>query len=680
MEKVKYLRDVMNSKSYNHFRHSINADDIGKISFYYAIESRLYNSVWNKEKSTYVKGPLWFTNIMVFDFDFDEKHFPNINDYHKKLKDSLNKLESILGTPHYIIYNKNSSKFDKFQIETFFTKIENDKKVINLPKKYGCQVVYELKESVKSQFPETVKLYHNLRNEINKLTDGDMNFKGHMFKNFYNKKLFDVKEFDNYDSIDIFKLSKKYCNDYDGETIDNIKNLPAFHRLDYYPKIFREYNQRLYSFYNDLNTYKLKFKNYKNNTDNTFSENFNSDKLIDVNCIKFNTTSRNETLFYLFQRMNIEQLSKLDYSDYKNIISSNIFDSCDIKDCLSYEEFENTRLSVYTYKNNHSNNLDFVPFNYDLESKTINNNKVFNIVEEPFNINFLNKNLKTKLEIIYRRIDNLDKKIKNNKKNYVKIKTTINSKSHKKSSIKIDLYNCNSYSKYLANIFILLHPEFIIRNIKNLFTPNFVNYINSLLCKKFNKSNDFYGLYDLYTIFHNALYLMHFKYYNSLKKFKEDIKLKNKKKVSKTINRSNKINRRLKYFGVYYNGNIKGFAKYYYKLKKHKLLKTVIKPMPISFYRQKFNIRNSYATLFVRKIKEFIKSAKINFTTPLKNIIINNSYIFYGCSIINLILYKSIFKFLCKLKLDNIIYTTSIQYFDYSSNNIYINNHYNLVI
>ena len=42
------LRDVMNSKSSNHMRHSINANDIHKIAFYYAMESRIYNAIYDK--------------------------------------------------------------------------------------------------------------------------------------------------------------------------------------------------------------------------------------------------------------------------------------------------------------------------------------------------------------------------------------------------------------------------------------------------------------------------------------------------------------------------------------------------------------------------------------------------------------------------------------------------------
>ena len=128
----KLLRDVMNSKSDKHFRHSEDAYDIKKLSFYYAIESRIFNSIWNEELKKYTRGPLWFTNIMVFDFDYDEEHFPNVDDYERKLNESLEKLTNILGTPKYKIYNK--QKFTKWEKEVYFTKNGE----VKLPKKYGC--------------------------------------------------------------------------------------------------------------------------------------------------------------------------------------------------------------------------------------------------------------------------------------------------------------------------------------------------------------------------------------------------------------------------------------------------------------------------------------------------------------------------------------------------------------
>ena len=87
------LVDVMNTKSEYHCRHSVNIKDFNEIKKYYAIESRIYNGIWNEDSNKYVKGTLWFTNYMIFDFDYDEDHFPNITDYEKELNTQLAKLQ-----------------------------------------------------------------------------------------------------------------------------------------------------------------------------------------------------------------------------------------------------------------------------------------------------------------------------------------------------------------------------------------------------------------------------------------------------------------------------------------------------------------------------------------------------------------------------------------------------------
>ena len=220
------LRDVMNTKSDKHFRHSVDANNIKTISWYYAIESRIFNAVYDSNLNKYIRGDYWFTNIMVFDFDYDEEHFPNIKDYHKELDKSLNKLYSILGKPKYILTNKNN--YTKEQDETYFTK----KGVVKRPKKYGCQVVYELKDSLQSQYKEKVKLYNTVRNKISAICNADLNFKGHMFKNFYNKNLFNVIENEkgNYDLIDIkdIAINKLKMNK---NLIESIYNLKPFETL-----------------------------------------------------------------------------------------------------------------------------------------------------------------------------------------------------------------------------------------------------------------------------------------------------------------------------------------------------------------------------------------------------------------------------------------------------------------
>ena len=212
------LVDVMNSKSEYIMRHSVDIKNLREIKKYYAIESRIFNGIWNEEENKYEKGPFWFTNYIVFDFDFDKEHFPELKtekDMEKKLEVSLDSLFSILGTPKYIIKNKWTNEgndcYTEYQKKKYFTK----NNIVKLPKKYGCQVVYELDESLQSQYKERVSVYNQLRNIISLKCDGDINFKGHMFKNFNNRYLFNVTTFKNEETnkINLYNLSKRFENE-----------------------------------------------------------------------------------------------------------------------------------------------------------------------------------------------------------------------------------------------------------------------------------------------------------------------------------------------------------------------------------------------------------------------------------------------------------------------------------
>ena len=576
----------MNSKSSNHFRHSVDAFDIKKLSFYYAIESRIFNAVWNDELNKYARGPLWFTNIMVFDFDFDEKHFPNVEDYEKKLSSSLSKLESILGKPKYKIYNKNQDSYSDWQKDIYFTKVDaNGESELNLPKKYGCQVVYELKESLQSQYTEQVGLYSKLRLKITKDVDADENFKGHMFKNFYNKNLFKIEESKEYDTVDICSLAIDYLS-VTKEKIDKIKSLLPFEQLNVnkpkrLPKSFLHLNNKLFCFYQDLNSWKNKGVDYSNKVNYANSKS---------NCSTFKSTdSRNGTLFNYLRSLPLNIAKSATYGE---IISSKLFKNCSIMEPLEEVEFNTTKESVILYReeNDMNNGNEFYAAEHNID------NRVFKIDQCALDLEYLNKN-KLKLEKIA-----LMLKTNNGSKRKIKV-------NWENSKITLDLYkndgNASKQSVLLANIFCLFGPEEILSNVRNIFTPDFVTFLNETVS---DEASGKFGLYDMYCIIKDAVYMTHFKYYHSIQNFRKSTKKKPFKalitqRASKSI-----INRKnILIYGVSYKGNTLGFSKFYGKLIKSKLLKESGMPMPISFYQQYFHMRNTEATLFVRRIKSYLK-------------------------------------------------------------------------
>ena len=586
------LRDVMNTKSMFKCRHSINASNINSLKNYYAIESRIYNSIFDESENKYKKGPLWMSNIMVFDFDFDEKHFPNISDYELELNKSLSKLKSILGNPKFIIYNKKiediKSNLSQDKIDFYFKNIDkNGNEYYNFPKQYGCQVVYELKYTIKSQFPEIINLYNKLRLYITEKTNADLNFKGHMFKNYYNHDIFDIIQNDDFNEIDIFSKSLEISlTGYDENKINRIKELKDFEKLDDNKKLpnnFKKLNNKLFHYYNNLNTWKINNNN------------------VDYNIEFIKKDSRNETLFEYFKIISYEDLLNIQYCDLKDL---NIFDHCIIEDDLSEIEFNSTKESVLLYRE--KNGLYDSSYNISNEDlrvfKWIFNDIDLNFIENNINkFNLALNNYKTNNKIFINYNDYLipiylfKNKTKNNTGKYVKIK---------KSSV------------ILANFLLTADPIFILNNIKSIFTPNTVSFLNKELF------NDDFELYEMYYIIKNAIYYIHFKLYNDIKNFNKKSKI-NENKINNSyikINKNNK-NKLIKIYGLNYRGNIKGFSKFYYKLKKDNLLKDNGLNKPISFYQQLFHIRNIQASRLCKNIKKyFLIEFKLKKVNKYKNI------------------------------------------------------------
>lgn len=681
MNKPIMLRDVMNSKSSNHMRHSINAYNVCAISKYYAIESRLYNSVWDEEKNKYVKGPLWLTNIMVFDFDFDESHFPNVKDHEKKLKQSLETIKSLLGNPRYIIKNKPSNKFSNEQIERYFTKTDElGNKAINLPKQYGCQVVYELSESILSQYPEMVNLYRDVRMQITKMVDADINFKGHMFKNYMNKDIFDIFEESDkeFAKLNIIDLAEKYCNGYTKEKINAIKQLKPFERLsDKLERITAEQvkhkimGYRLMNKYAELNTWKSEFFKNKSNQLNQITS--------------FKSESRNETLFNFMKMLTLDQLESLRLED---VLKINLFDRCTIQDALPENEFESTKQSVIQYvKNNgeivHSNTNNKV------------DSRVIKIDQLPYDDTFIDS-IKEKLEKA--------KSHAKSRKFLIKLPTLSRAKRIELYNLpKIDHKNISEdkiidvVSKYLANLFMVADPIAVLSNSASLMSIPVCNWVVNAINNELNLE---IKNWQIENIIWGAVFYTHFKLYHTIKRKSKASSIKRSQKSR------NLFNIKGKKYGLYHKGNIKNFCKYINLMKRDNMLKItkcgrrniIIKPMPISYYQQLFHINNTLATRFVRRIKQYLKneqtlskniiSTKNKNTSNLNLNLIKIYFIFYGMMFNDI---NSIKLFICKIYLVyvkllinyNIITITSDNNFNnkflfsnhlkYYSHNLYFN-------
>ena len=614
------LRDVINTKSSFKKRHSVDANNLKEISKYYAIESRIYNSV-KDENGKDQKGPLWFMNYLIFDFDFDEEHYTlkEGETFESVLNKNLNKLYSLLGTPRYIIKNKDfkndlklgkiSEKEYRFIINEYFTDFSNaDKPIVKLPKKYGCQVVYELKESIKSQYPEQYKFFNNFRRIINDFCSADQMFKNHVFKNFYNNKLFNIVENTNFNLIDIYEIAKtndkifneiiknKYYASLDKNIIgdnfknliDNIKNCDQFKSLnsdnrDPLDIIFENYSNKLSNFYMNLNTYK--------------TENENKD-------IKsFKSSSRNESLFNYFKSIDINSIFSSENS-YENLVLNNcksIFDFCDIKDPIDQYEFENTRDSVLFYR---KNNLLSEPL------ISIPDNK-FNV----FKFNYINR---TENCII--KFNNFI--LKDNEKI---IKLLLNSNKYKKCLIKFEnrnkneVFKCNLYNTsslqanlILADYIIIKGYDIALSNVKNIFNKDFISFVKKILNLCDNSKE--YGLYDIFNIIKEALYYVHFKIYYTIKDKANRILNARKSSCRRCQTNCKRLNRLINNVNYLTLGDLNKNNELFNILLSKGLIndKNNFKSKPISFYQSYFKISNMKATLFSRFIKNLIANRQLN--------------------------------------------------------------------
>lgn len=546
------LVDVMNSKATLHCRHSEDAIT-GKFPLYYAIESRIYN-----KNADGMKGNYWFTNELVFDLDFDEKHAPTVSDYEKAMNNAISKLYEILGTPRYVITNK--TEFNQWQKDFYFKKDGN----YNLPKQFGAQLIYELKDSIQSQFLERVNLYHKVRLEITKLIGGDLNFKGHMHKNQHNRQIFNVKENKNFTTVDIkaVALSLNIYGDKTSDIVDRIYKLQPNTRLNdcYVPKIFKDYGNDVAKWYSELNSYK-------------------SAKLSALSRYQISngfekSQSRNVTLFNYCRALSKHALEELQYNELVNL---NIFNECDITEPISEEEFNSTKKSVLSY--NQDRIYDGIE---DFDSIDL---RVFKIGSKKVNMTWFDTN---------------------------KFKSIVNSNSteavykipfrNSEKEIVIEVNKFKNSSELLSNYFMLYGIFDILENIRSLFIPENITFINGLLSSKLCTN---YGLYDVKNVIQQALFISHFKMLNALK---ESRATKYKKKLTireKLVEMLASIETEDDVKNISSNSNYSNLLQYVSDVTSN------YKKITLTTYTDEFKIRRTYASILSKVMIAFKELLKL---------------------------------------------------------------------
>lgn len=588
------LRDVMNSKAGRlHRRRSINAYNHNLLSEYYAIESRVYSAVWDEELRRLVKGGVWFMNELVFDFDFDEAHFPNVTDYEQKLSDSLEKLYKVMGgKPKFIITNKAS--YTQEEIETYFT---NEDGNVSIPKKHGCQVVYELKESIKSQYLEQVKLFNRVRMIVTEEVEADMNFRGHMFKNYYNEGLFNIEKPEASDVVvvDLKNLSSKYIA---ADELAKIYRLDKFETLvTSLPKSFVKANNILCERYNNLNTWKISGRAPEDSKSAIVSsDSFN------VKC-----DSRNETLFNYLKYIPIEEARNTNYGD---VVNSNLFSDCSITSTLEEVEFNSTKASVIAYR---EENVVEAGENY-YKQLGFRDGRVFKWESTQLDIGFFSKNASLFSQAFSMLTSSASVKMPDG--NSVEIKD-------------IESVGYNHWAREaVANLFLRMGPELILSNVRSIMTPEVVSFIHYDVLKsdyryRMIAPNGLLGLFDMMEIIWDAIFLTHFAYYNAVKEYRSSGKMTEfaakQKELQFMKDHGHKIQLRkqMASFGAFKEFDSPyDFKPYYEKMLKSMSeigiawLKEDGRAQPISFYQVQFHCSNAQATQFSRLIKSYLKSVE----------------------------------------------------------------------
>lgn len=601
------IRDVMNTKSHTICRHAVDATNYRYLSNYYSIESRVNNCLGFEECLNEITGEIYklpikseyyFTNEMVFDFDFKEGELPD-DILKEKLEGSLEKLYSILGKPQFVIRNKDS--YTRYQIEKYFTNTDKyGNSVINMPKKYGCQVIYELDESLSSIYIERVKLYHDVRLKLSKECDSDILFKGHMHKNQYNGKLFDVVF--NKDDNKLYLKDLAKTMGYDVEYLEKVyetapysKMIVKTDRMSSYIDLLRSEN---FNYYKRLNTYKGVGVSKTPNT------------AVVASVEKCKSESRNISIFNYLLLCKNERIKNVTIEELKSL---GLFSNCTIKDTIENIEFESIKKSILSYREEN---------NFDWESSIRSEINVFDIKFEDFDPNFIEKFI-------------------NIRNKNIKYKNITGSENEKVSFVAKMLWGSIRNSEFEDSI--------IMKNVESLFSESFIDFIKMELGFSIETP-----IFEVVNIVKGAVCMIHWKAYHSRKKYyKREHKNQNLLDlygVSEIVNDNECFLTKLSNFSKYFNILLSDGLIIIDEDGKYK-------SNVISFYREYFGINNLIASIFTQTVKAYIKFLLlkehiINYLKLIKelksNIITKSCYIiFKKCT--------SIIKYIINIHLEDII-------------------------
>ena len=570
-------RDVMNSKSDVICRHAVPYDDYTTLSKYYAVESRRYLSQWTEPTpgcgwKTWVHvSPLcWFSNELIFDFDAHDEDFKNDEEAEKWLDERLKGLYALLGQPSALIKNKND--YTQAQIDRYFTK----NGVVGLPKKYGCQVIYSLKESLKGQYVELVKLFNEARLIITKKVGADEQFRGHMHKNMHNVELFETVKNEESHLID-FKCLFDTAG-IDKTRYERVMSLKPFETLEKkLSPAFMRLNTSLVRWYCGLNQWRRRGSGV--------------DKpKIDLSLISLTslrTESRNVSLFNWMSHVPTDVLVNIDLSD----VPKSLFDLCTINESLGADEFESVRNSVLTYREATGTEPS--------ELATEEDNRVLKVDLLPIDFNWFEN-------------------VKNQFQSEAKIATMhIHAAKFSEASqdwnIEVPLYDGGSPSKALANWLLLADGMQSLRHIRSLITPDSIHSIEGELDRLGLLTG--HGLYDVYQVVCDAVYLVHFATYHALKDWRHrKSNVVETRQSSKSESKVNGTQRSLYHLKTARRYTTEGelisqalkFKSAYRLLSRNGHLKDDGTPKPISYYQELFHCRTADASIYVKVIRMYL--------------------------------------------------------------------------
>ena len=562
-------RDVMNTKSSMKRRHAVKYNDWSLLKDWYAIESRLYLSYQEVLDNGAVAlrhvSELWFTNELVFDYDLHDEDVKSKEQANALVDEFLNKLEALLGKPRWIITNKN--EYTQWQIDRYFTLYTEDgTKEVKLPKKYGCQVIYELDESLKSQMLERVKLYQKARLKVTEMVGADLNFRGHMHKNQWNRGIFNIVVNDDGDVVSLKKLAS--VAGFDEKLVNDVLSLPAFHSFEKkLPVIFAKYQRRLNQWYQELNTWKRPFK-----------QNINTSAVQPQKWMK--SSSRNVTLFNYLSCVPSAQLEAMNLETIA--CKQNLFGHCDIQEPLDLDECETVRNSILQWRDANG---------FEPDGNDIQDNRVLKLDSYLQDLNIVEK-WKTMIPL----------------KQQNEVYVTFDRKygrgiSHRKFSIKTK--NGQESVEYsIFNLMLSIGPMEILEHVNSLIQPEFIHLVEE-------KCNCSLGLDDAYHAIRTALFMLHWSVINGIRSC-STLPVEKKVVHSTRMQQNSMITR----YGVHKRGSYVStstiisdaikFKKYYLKLLRNGHLKENGIPKPISYYQQLFHCSCSTASIYVKTIKVFL--------------------------------------------------------------------------